>query len=334
MRGYLRPTKSRRTTPAVSTVSNSAPIATIFSRPWSRAPTIGAAVGGLTGYLAGGDAKSTLFGAGAGAVTGAVGAYFIAKQKAANGNPTALADSVYDDLNNENSEIDGVTGTFEKLRDCRLDAARSVKDDLAAHRISRDDAQAKLKKIHDWLIEDIDFADALGAKMNERGAAYADASDKLSESEPSAKRTLHTRQRTAGRSGSAGAGELVASAAARVREGPSTSSRQIASLAPGGAVATLGGGDTPEGWTHVRLGDGRSGYIASRLLHEAGAGAAGPPPPKDVAGVAQLTESNQLKRKALTEDVADAKSDANGSAFQLSGSISRVRPAPDARRAA
>ncbi|HUZ75782.1 MAG TPA: SH3 domain-containing protein [Stellaceae bacterium] len=296
--------------------------------------TIGAAVGGLTGYLAGGDVKSTLFGAGAGAVTGAVGAYFIAKQKAANGNPTVLADSVYDDLNTENSEIDGVTGTFEKLRDCRLEAAREVKHDLAAHQISRDDAQAKLRKIHDWFVQDIDFADALGAKMNQRGTEYADASDKMMASEPSAKRTLETRRSAPPRHGGGeGGGGLVAGEASRVREAPTTSSRQIALLAPGDSVSPLSGGNTPEGWTHVQLGDGRSGYVASRLLHEPGA-AGTAPPPKDVAGVAQLTESNQLKRKALTEDVAEAKSAANGSAFQLNGSISRIKPAPVARRAA
>lgn len=299
--------------------------------------TIGAAVGGLTGYFVGGNVKSTLIGAGAGAVTGAVGGYFFAKQKAANGNPTTLANSVYDDLNTENSEIDGVTGTFEKLHDCRLDAARSVKDDLAARRISRDDAQAKLRKVRDWLVEDIDLADALGAKMGERSAEYADASDKMLQSEPSAKRTLETRElATRGPDGGGGGGGLVANEAARVREAPTTSSRQIAALAPGDAVSPLGGGSETQGWTHVQLRDGRSGYTASNLLRPSGTpiAASAPPPPKDVAGVAQLTETNQLKRKALADDTAQAKADAGGNAFELGGSISRVTPAPNTRRAA
>jgi len=294
---------------------------------------IGAGVGALSGYLIGGNAQGALIGAAAGGVIGAAGGYYAAKQKAAAGNQQTLANSVYADLSHENGEIDGVTQAFNNLRDCRLRTAQTVKSDLAARRISREEAEAKLKKIHDWFLADIDFADALGAKMTERGGEYATASDQMLTSDPAARQTLDQRRASTPSAGAAaapsgGGARLVATEAARVREEKSADSKQIAGLAPGEPVTVLERDESANGWTEIKLRDGRTGYVASRLLRPAGARPA-TPPPQDVAGVAQLTESNQLKRKALTDDIAQAKTEANGSAFQLSGSISRqpaVRP--------
>ncbi|HZT51845.1 MAG TPA: SH3 domain-containing protein [Stellaceae bacterium] len=299
---------------------------------------VGAGVGALSGYLIGGSTQSTLIGAGAGAVVGGATGYYLAKQKAANGNQSALTDSVYQDLSRENSQIDGVTQAFDNLRDCRIRSAQQVKADLDAQRISRDEAQARLAKVRGWLLEDIDFADALGAKMGERGNEYAEASNQMLQADPAAKQIL-ARRESAAPAAAAGTGGLVAAEAARVREDKSASSRQIASLTPGEPVTVLQRDESAGGWTQVRLNDGRTGYVASRLLRPAGARgptartatASAAPPPKDVAGVAQLTESNQLKRKTLGDDIAQAKTEANGSAFQLSGSISR---APEPRLAA
>ena len=295
---------------------------------------IGAGVGALSGYLIGGNAQGALIGAAAGGVIGAAGGYYAAKQKAAAGDPRTLANSVYDDVNRENNQIDSVTQTFNNLRECRLRTARGVKDDLAARRISREDAQAKLKKIHDWFLADIDFADALGAKMGERGNEYTTASTQMMQSDPAARQTLERRETAAPppEPGATGTKGLVAAEAARVREDKNVDSKQIAGLAPGEPVTVLERDESAGGWTEIRLRDGRTGYVASRLLRPPGARASAPPPPRDTAGVAQLTESNQLKRKALGDDVAQAKTEANGSAFQLSGSISRR--APEQRSAA
>lgn len=295
----------------------------------------GAAVGGITGYLAGGTTRDTLLGAGLGGVVGGVGGYYLAKQKASNGNKSELTDAVYDDVKKENSQIDGATQAFRKLRDCRTRTARLVKRDFTQRRLSHDDAQTKLKQIHDWLEEDIDFADALGAKMDTRGAEYADASDKMTKSDPSAKRRLSRRKAPPSSEGSGDSGGgLVAGEAVRVRAEASTSSAQVGSLSPGEAVTPIADDKPTADWTHVQLGDGHSGYVASRLLRPAGAGASGAPPPEDVAGVAELTDSNQLKRRALKDDIVQAKNTANGSTFELSGSISRLRPAPVPRIAA
>ena len=283
---------------------------------------VGAAVGGLAGYLAGNNTQSTLLGAGAGAVAGGAGGYFLAKQKA-NSDPAALTGSVYQDVSKENSQLDGVSLAFRNLRDCRLRSAEQVKSDYAAKRIARDDAQARLAKIKALFVADVTFAESLGAKAAERGSQYDAASTQIEQLDPTAKATLAARQRAAGTGaagGGGGGGGLVANEAARVRETASASARQVATLAPGDAVAPLDAGDAPAEWSHVRLGDGRTGYVASRLLRPAGTRA----PSADAAGVAQLTESNQLKRKALSDEVAQAKNDANGSSFELGGAISRL----------
>lgn len=292
---------------------------------------IGAAVGGLTSYLAGGSTKTSLLSAGAGGIIGGVGGYYLAKVKAANGDRTKLADSVYDDVSKENHEIDGATAAFQRLRDCRLGTARTVKRDLARHRLSRDEADKKLQQIHDWFEEDIDFADALGAKMDERGKEYANASDQMLNTNAPAQRAVTRHETAHGES----AGGLVAREAARVRAKPTTDSAEIALLSRGETVTPLSADNGPADWTHVQLDDGRTGYVARRLLVTgAAARAGGPPPPKNVAGVAELTESNQLKRHALKDDIAEAKNEASGSTFELNGGISRMRPAPVPRAAA
>ncbi len=287
---------------------------------------IGAVGGGLMGLAIGGNAQSAAIGAGVGALAGGATGYFAAKQKA-NSDPATLTSSVYDDVNRENGEIDGVSGAFRAIRTCRIQSADAVKADYAAKRITRDDAQAKLLHIKQLFLEDVDFAQGLGSKMAERGGEYQNASDKIVQMNPNAQQQAAQRKTEAAPppSGAAASGRLEANEAARVREQGDANARQIATLTPGEQVTPVAG-ETPTDWTHVQLADGRTGYIATRLLRAAGTPAPAARPPVDAAGVAQLTESNQLKRKGLDDQVATAKSDANGSAFELSGSISRLPP--------
>ncbi len=285
---------------------------------------IGAVVGGITGYVTGQDTKSTLIGAGSGAVVGGVGGYLLAKEKA-NSDPAAVSNSVYQDVNTENQQIDGVTAAFRAVRDCRVRTARAVKRDYAAKRITNDDAQQQLAKIKGLFMEDIAFADSLGAKMSERGDEYADASKQMVKSDPKAQRELAARRKPKGGAPSDNTGP-VALAAVRVRAEPSTSSGQVGSLSAGDAVTTLDQGDTPSDWTPIQLGDGKTGYVSSRLIGSGAAATRSLPTKPDAAGVAELTETNQLKRRGLTNQVAEAKNQANGGTFELNGSISRLPP--------
>ncbi|MGH7087811.1 MAG: SH3 domain-containing protein, partial [Stellaceae bacterium] len=289
----------------------------------------GGLVGGLAGYLAGKDTKSTLIGAGAGAFAGGIGGYYLAKQKA-NSDPVAVTDSVYQDVSHENQQIDAVSLAFTNLRNCRLRSAEAVKSDYAAGRIGKDAAAAKLQQIRQRFVEDTNFAQSLGSKMAERGSEYQSASDQILQLNPGA------RQQAAQSEAVATGPQLVANVNARVHETPSESGPQVALLRPGEAVNSVSGANAPADWTQIRLPDGRVGFVASRLVRSAGspAPARAAPPPESAVGVAELTQSNQLKRKALSDQIADAQTDANGSAFQLSGGISRSGPHADRQAAA
>jgi hypothetical protein len=280
---------------------------------------IGALTGGLAGGLIGGNLQGAAIGAGAGALVGGATGYYVAKQKA-NNDPVGLTNSVYQDVSTENSQIDSVSLAFVRLRDCRLRTAEAVKRDYGGKTVTREDAQGKLQRIRALFVEDVNFAEGLGSKMAQRGGEYQNASDQIVQMDPAAKQTLAQRQASTPR---ASGPRLVANEAARVRSAPSPSGAQVAALAPGESMTQVTGGNTPADWTHVQLRDGKTGFVASRLVRPAGSAApSAAPPPHDAAGVAQLTESNQLKRKALSDEIAQAKSDANGSAFELSGSIS------------
>jgi hypothetical protein len=151
---------------------------------------LGGALGGaLLGGLIGGNTKGALIGAGAGAVAGGLGGYFLAKQNAAADRPT-LVSSVYGDVAAENAKLDRVSGAFQQIRACRLRTADEVKRAYAAREIDRPAAQARLAKIRQLYGEDIGVAEALGAKMNERGQEYQFASDELLKQDPVAQQEV------------------------------------------------------------------------------------------------------------------------------------------------
>ena len=131
-----------------------------------------------------------------------------------------------------------------------------------------------------------------------------------------------------------------------MRERPAESARRIGGLAKGDQVTVLG---SSAGWSEVRTSAGTTGYVVSRALSdESGrplaarpaqprpapapaprpAQVAEAPPPNDAVGVVQLTESNQLKRKAFGDQLQEAKVAANTS-FDLDAKISGA-PVPQA----
>jgi len=242
---------------------------TYFYQSMAEGALAGAAVGATAGALIGGNWKAALIGAGAGAVVGAAGGYLAAKQRATS-DPVQLTQSVYQDVSTENGQIDAVTASFLALRDCRFQTAALVKNDYKAGRMSRDAAQAKLAEIRGLFTEDVAFAEALDAKINERGGEYQYASTELTKLGPAP-------------------APPPAPAAAPAKPAPAKAAP--AAKPPSNAMAS--GGSAPV----------------------------------NSSGVAQLTASNQLKRKALSDDVQEAKASSN-TAFDLEGKISH-RPTSD-----
>jgi hypothetical protein len=307
----------------------------------------GALGGALMGGLIGGDAKGALIGAAAGAAVGALGGYFNAKANASGTNRTQLVSTVYGDVLQENQQIDRTTATFRRLSQCRFAAAAAIKTRFQQGTISRDEAAKQLERQRVWFAEDAQFAENLSGKMQERGNEYNFASDKLIEGDPNARNTLTLRrqqqQQQQTQAALAAQGPLaIASAAANIRERPNQSARRVGGLAKGEKVSIVGG---QSGWSEVRTVSGLSGYVANSTLTDESGRPLGPtprpqtaarpapapaarpaataeaPPPNDVAGVAQLTESNQLKRKAFGDQIAETKVAAN-SAFDLDAKIS------------
>jgi hypothetical protein len=242
-----------------------------FTRAMFEGAAIGALSGGLMGGLIGGDVKGALIGAGAGAVVGGTVGYYSAKQRANSGDQAALTQSVYQDISTENTQIDGVAGAFNRLRDCRFRNAQSVKADYAAGRLTQAEAQNQLIVIRTRFQQDIAFAESLGARMATRGQEYQNASNELVKLDPAAQQ-----QAAAQQSQPAPASQAAPAQAAR----PAPQRR--AQPQPQAASA---------------------------------------PPAPNASGVAQLTETNQLKRKALADDLESAKVAAN-TQFELDGKIS------------
>lgn len=285
----------------------------------------GALLGGLSGLLIGGDAKGALIGAGAGAVVGGATGYFAAKQRATS-DPVALTQAVYTDIYNENAQLDSVSAAFVRLRDCRYQGAKLIKADFAAGRMSKADAQAKLGVMRQRFQEDIVFAEGLNSKIAERGSQYDGASNEVMKFDPTARDRALQREAAERAAQEQAAPRYVANETLRMHATPAANGAAVGSVARGQTVVLIG---SPGGeWANVRLTSGQSGYVAMRLLRPAGTAApvrvaAVAPPPKDASGVVQLTETNQLKRKALADDVASAKV-AAASTFDLEGAISRA----------
>ena len=79
-----------------------------------------------------------------------------------------------------------------------------------------------------------------------------------------------------------------------------------------------------------------SGYVASRLLGPPGSGASGGGATAQGCrrrGAAYGQQSAEAQARS-SDDIAQAKNEANGSTFELNGAISRLRPAPIPRQAA
>ena len=247
----------------------------------------GAAIGGAAGGLATGSPIRALIAAAAGAGAGAIGGYY-ANKKENIASKARLAEAVHGDLSREIQEVDTTTANFLTLAQCRFNAAQAIKTDFEAQRVNREDAAGKLARQRALFDEDVAFADSLGAKMTQRGGEFEFASAELLKGDTAAQQELEKRR--------AEQIKLETDVAPAAGPAPAVATPpaprpRVASVQPTQRLRTL------------------------------------PAPPGDVAGVAQLSESNQLKRKAFGDEVAEAKVAANTS-FDLDAKISgAVAPA-------
>ena len=240
------------------------------------------AVGGAAVGLATGSPIRALIGAAVGAAAGSVGGYYMFKSDNIK-DQARLVSSIHADLANENYEIDNAGTRFQKLAQCRLDAAVAAKAEYEAGRMSRDDAQARLTKARQAFTEDAQFADAVSGKIEERGGQFEYASREILKEDPAGQKTLEERRKAT-----------------------------EATPTPVGAEPAPPAGAPPPLPT--------AAPVLSRLVAPA------PLPPEDAAGLAQLTDTNRVKRRAFADQVRQTKATAE-SAFNIDAKISRA-PTP------
>ncbi|MDD3446488.1 MAG: hypothetical protein PHS60_13825, partial [Zavarzinia sp.] len=205
-----------------------------FNRAMIEGAVAGAALGALTGALiSGGDLESTLAGAAIGGVAGAATGYYSAKAEA-NTDRTVLVGGVYKDLYSENQQIDRTTSAFRAVRACRTAEANSIRARYKAGTITADDARAQLADVKQKFEWEVQYAEEVGGKMNERGEQYTYAATEISHFDGRTRAPATPAAQSYQVTGPIK--RLVASKSTRVRELPTTGSRQIGGLTPGETV--------------------------------------------------------------------------------------------------
>ena len=139
----------------------------------------GAALGALGAVISGGrDARSILAGAAIGGVVGGVAgagsAYYNTLAERAR-DQDELANYMNQDLARETQEIDRSVATFARLRTCRFDQARFVKNQVRGKVVDRQTGLARIAFHRDKFNEEIGIARQFGVSMANRNRQFQDA---------------------------------------------------------------------------------------------------------------------------------------------------------------
>ncbi|MFM2041450.1 MAG: hypothetical protein RLY86_26 [Pseudomonadota bacterium] len=226
----------------------------------------GAAAGALIAAFTDGNAvQGALIGATLGA---AAGAYLNNLKKQHAGNVDGMLVQINGDLTRENREIARAEAAFTALMDCRRQEAASIRADHAAGRADLTTANTRLAAVRAKVAEDFAMADRIREGMGKRVAGFEESYKFI---DPVGYDTLVVNRKP---QLTQAAERLVASTTANVRATPSAEGQRVGSVPQGSSVEKLG---KEEGWWHVRLADGSTGYVAERLLTPQGTtGAAAP----------------------------------------------------------
>jgi hypothetical protein len=270
----------------------------------------GAILGGLVAAASGGRGSNIATGAGIGALAGgaagAAGGYFAARQRQAQ-NQAQLSQQIAQDVSTENASIDRSQRAFDLLMDCRFATVQRIRQDFAAQRIQRGQAQAMLNDVRTRVQRDVALARTINERMGTRGAEFDTAFDTVA---PAAK----------------------AQAGARVsRPVPVTAPRPVAlKLRPDAGAPEVGQISARDrvtvrpahsGFALVETESGLRGYApASAFPGAAGmaeARRASPNDAPDSGDVRQLAATNIARRDNFSESVATADRLAAGQGFEL-----------------
>jgi hypothetical protein len=135
----------------------------------------GAALGTVTAAASGGKLSSgALWGGLIGLFGGAAVGYAQAMDQKYQ-DQTDLAKGINADLKTETGQIDHVTATFARLRQCRFNQAWLIKTEMRNHQITRADALAQLDQERQRFAEETALAQKYGIAMTKRDDQFREA---------------------------------------------------------------------------------------------------------------------------------------------------------------
>ncbi len=280
----------------------------------------GAAVGGVTGAIAGGGIAAATgrrgsdilagaaIGALAGALIGGTAGYLQARQRQAQ-DQGALVQAVGGDLRNENRQLEATQLAFNQLVDCRVNAANRIRADVRAGRLSRDQGQAMMTYQRDLMRRDVALARSINEKIGTRGGEFDTAIETIA---PGTKGQVQARR-------AATPTPTTARVSAPIRIRPDGNAAQVGQLAPNERVTVR----PAEGnFAQVETSSGVVGFVPASAVGVRGLGS----PTAAVSGgrgadgeFRQLAATNIARRDNFSESVQNADRLAQGQGFELAG---------------
>jgi outer membrane lipoprotein SlyB len=144
---------------------------------------VGAGTGALIGGLAGGwrgAGIGALSGLAVGAVAGGTSAYYSTMAERYQDQET-LAQAINSDLQRESQEMDHVIASFARLRECRFNVARSIRQQVRARAMPRPVARDQLIYQRDRFMEELALADTYRINMGKRDQEFQAAAAQLNQ---------------------------------------------------------------------------------------------------------------------------------------------------------
>ncbi|HEY4252499.1 MAG TPA: SH3 domain-containing protein [Roseomonas sp.] len=266
----------------------------------------GAILGGVIAAARGGSGRNIATGAGIGALAGgAAGAatgYFAARQRQAQ-DQAQLNQSIASDVSAENASIDRTQRAFDLLMDCRFQTAQRIRQDFAAHRLERPQAQAMLADVRTRVQRDVQLARTINERIGARGAEFDTAFDTVA---PSAKAQAGAR---VGRTVPVTTPRAVA-----LRLRPDSGAPEVGQISARQRVTVR---PAHSGYALVETDTGLRGYAPANAFPGAAGMAqarrASPNDAPETGDVRQLAATNIARRDNFNESVATADRLASGS---------------------
>lgn len=263
---------------------------------------IGALGGAALGGLASGNWRGAAYGALAGGVAGGATAYWMALQQQ-QADQATLYQRVSSDLMRENAQLDKTQIAFDQLTDCRFRQAQTIRADLRASRITREQATAAMGAVRQRAQGDLRLAQLINRQIQDRGQQFEVAAGNVAPgavpySPPPAQ-------------------PAVVRAAAPLKVRPDASSPDIAQVRPREQVQVT---STRNGYALVQTESGTRGYLPTSELTSTGSRRSVAAPASSAASssgdVRTLAGSNAARRDDFAQSVAVAQS-AQTSGFEL-----------------